>query len=53
MTQLINNISETGKWPMDFIDVTMIVLKKKSKATKCSNHHTYSKDSSVVPSLVR
>jgi hypothetical protein len=42
MTRLINNIYETGEWPKDFIEVTMIALKKKPKATKCSNHHTIS-----------
>jgi hypothetical protein len=32
----------TGEWPRDFIEVTMIALKKKPKATKCSNHRTIS-----------
>jgi hypothetical protein len=41
MTQLINNIYETGERPKDFTDITMIALKK-SKATKCSNHCTVS-----------
>jgi hypothetical protein len=40
MTQLINSMHVTGEWPRDFIEVTMIALKKKPKATKCSNHHT-------------
>jgi hypothetical protein len=31
MTQLINSIYETGEWPKDFIEVTMIALKKKPK----------------------
>jgi hypothetical protein len=30
------------KWLKDFIEVTMIALKKKPKATKCSNHRTIS-----------
>jgi hypothetical protein len=42
MTQLMNNIHETGEWPKDFTEVTMIALKKKPKATKCSDHHTVS-----------
>jgi hypothetical protein len=42
MTQLINNIYVTGEWPRDFIEVTMIALKKKPKATKCSDHRTVS-----------
>jgi len=45
MTKLINIIYETGDWPKDFTEVTMIVLKK-PQATKCSDHRTYSKDSS-------
>jgi hypothetical protein len=42
MTQLISSIYETGKWPKNVIQVTMIVLRKKSKATICSDHHTVS-----------
>jgi hypothetical protein len=33
MTQLINSIYVTGEWPRDFIEVTMIALKKKPKVT--------------------
>jgi hypothetical protein len=44
MTQLINSIYVTGEWPRDFIEVTMIALKKKPKTTKCSDHRTCSKD---------
>jgi hypothetical protein len=39
MKQLINNIYETGEWPKDF-NVTIITLKKKPKATTCSDHCT-------------
>jgi hypothetical protein len=42
MTQLINSMYVTGEWPRDFIEVTMTVLKKKPKATKCSDHRTIS-----------
>ena len=42
MTKLINTIYETGEWPKDFMEVTMIALKKKPKATKCNNHRTIS-----------
>jgi hypothetical protein len=42
MTQLINSMYVTGKWPRGFIEVTMIALKKKPKATKCSDHCTIS-----------
>jgi len=40
MTKLINTIYETGEWPKDFTEVTMIALKKKPQATKCSDHRT-------------
>jgi hypothetical protein len=42
MTKLINTIYETGEWLKDFTEVTMIALKKKPQATKCSNHCTIS-----------
>ena len=42
MTKLITTIYETGEWPKDFTKVTMIVLKKKPQATKCSDHRTIS-----------
>jgi hypothetical protein len=41
MTQLIKNkIYETGEWSKDCTEVTMIALKEKPKATKCSDHRT-------------
>jgi hypothetical protein len=39
---LINTIYETGEWPKDFTEVTVIALKKKPQATKCSDHRTIS-----------
>jgi hypothetical protein len=42
MTKLINTIYETGEWPKDFKEVTMIALKKKPQAAKCSDHRTIS-----------
>ena len=42
LTKLINTMYETGEWPKDFTEVTMIALKKKTQATKCSNHCTIS-----------
>jgi hypothetical protein len=45
-TKLMNAIYDTREWPKDFTEVTMIALKKKTKATKCSDHRTYSKDNS-------
>jgi len=42
MTKLINTIYETGEWPKDLTEVTMIALKKKPQATKCSDHRTIS-----------
>jgi len=40
--KLTNTIYETGEWPKDFTEVTMIALKKKPHATKCSDHHIIS-----------
>ena len=45
MMKLINTIYETGEWPKDFMEITMIALKKKPQGTKCNDHCTYSKDS--------
>jgi 3-hydroxyacyl-CoA dehydrogenase len=42
MTKLINTIYETGEWPKDFTEVTMITIKKKPQATKFSDHSTIS-----------
>jgi len=42
LTKLIDTIHETGEWPKDFTEVTMIVLKKKTHSTKCSDHRTVS-----------
>ena len=42
MTKLSNTIYNTGEWPQDFTEVTMIALKKKTKATKCSDYRTIS-----------
>jgi len=42
MMTLINTIYEPGEWPKDFMEVTMIALKKKPHATKCNNHRTIS-----------
>ena len=33
MMKLINTIYETGEWPKDFMEATMIPLKKKPQAT--------------------
>jgi len=41
MTKLINNIYETGEWPKGSTEVTMIALKKKPQATKCSKYRTF------------
>jgi hypothetical protein len=37
MKKLINTIYETGEWPKDFTEVTMITLNKKPQATECSD----------------
>ena len=41
-TDEIGTGTETGEWPKDFAEVTMIALKKKVQATKCSDHCTIS-----------
>ena len=33
-TKPINTIYETGQWPKDFTEVTMIALKKKTQTTR-------------------
>ena len=42
MRKLINTVYETGEWPKDFMEVTMIALKKKPQAAKYSDHRTIS-----------
>jgi len=42
LTELIITIYETGEWPKDFTEVTMIALKKKTQATKCIEQRTTS-----------
>jgi len=38
LTKLINTTYETGEWPKDFTEVTILALKKKTQATKYSDH---------------
>ena len=42
LKKLLKTIYETGDWPSDFKEVTMIALKKKTQATKYSDHRTVS-----------
>ena len=42
MTHPINHIHKTEAWAKDFIEITITTLKKKPKATKCSNCCTIS-----------
>jgi hypothetical protein len=42
MTQLSNDIYESGEWPKDFTEVTMVALKTKPKARKCTDHRIIS-----------
>jgi hypothetical protein len=57
LTQLINNtIYESGVWPKDFTEVTMVALKKKPKASKYTDHRTVSliaHVAKVVASVIR
>ena len=42
MKKFINIIYDTGEWPKDLAEGTMIPLKKKSQVTKCSELRTFS-----------
>jgi hypothetical protein len=42
LTQLINNIYESGVLPKDFSEVTMAALKMKPELNNCTDHHTIS-----------
>ena len=42
LTKLSNIIYNTGQWLQDSTEVIMIALKKKTKATKCSDYRTIS-----------
>jgi len=42
LTKLIITIYVTGEGHSGFIEVTVVALKRKPKATKCSDHHTVS-----------
>jgi hypothetical protein len=53
MMKLINTIYETGEWPKDFTEVTMVALKKKPQATKCSDHRTISLIAHTAKTLAR
>ena len=56
LTKLINTIYETGEWPKDFTEVTMVALQKKTQATKCSDHCTISliaHTSKIIAKLLR
>jgi hypothetical protein len=56
MTQPMKNAYGFGEYSKDFIEVTMIALKKKSKATKCSDNFTINliaHTSKIVASVLR
>jgi hypothetical protein len=53
LIKLINTIYEIGDWPKDFTEVTMIALKKKTQATKCSDHRTISLTSHTTKIIVK
>jgi hypothetical protein len=52
LSQLINNIYISGQWPKDFTEVTMVALKKKPIARKCTDHHTISLTAHAVKVVV-
>jgi hypothetical protein len=51
--QLISNMYETGEWPNDSNEVTMIASKKKPQASKCSNHGTTSSSAYTAKVVAR
>jgi len=53
LIKLINTIYESGEWSKDFTEVTMIALKKKTQATKCSNHRTISLTAHTVKVIAK
>jgi hypothetical protein len=56
LTQLINNIYESGEWPKDFTEVRMVALNKKPKTRKCTDHRKISliaRVAKVVASVIR
>jgi hypothetical protein len=56
LKQLINNIYKSGEWLKDFSEVTMVALKKKPKARKCTDHRKISliaHVAKVVASVIR
>jgi hypothetical protein len=55
MAQLpvINNIYETEEWSKDFAEVTIIALKKKPKATRCSKYCTISLIAHAAKTVMR
>lgn len=42
LTDLINNIYNTGIWPQDLLKTTLIPIPKKSNAKECKDHRTIS-----------
>jgi hypothetical protein len=53
LTKLVNKIYISGEWPKDLLEVTMIPLKKKKQAMKCSDHRTISLISHVGKIMAR
>jgi hypothetical protein len=43
----------TGEGPSGFIEVTVVTLKRKPKATKCSDHHAISVITHTTKIVVR
>jgi hypothetical protein len=53
VTQLINSIYLIADWLKDVIAITVIIIKKTPKATKCSDHHTVSLIAHTAKIVVR
>jgi hypothetical protein len=53
LTKLIINIYVPGEGPCCCIEVTVVAFKRKSKAKKCSDHHTISLITHTAKIVVR
>jgi hypothetical protein len=53
MKKLVKTVNETGECPKNFTEDTMIVLKKKPEATKCSDNRSISLIANTVKIIAK